>query len=149
LNIRLIFQGGGPEWVEAQEFARALDLGQVEWRPYAPEDQLVESLLAAHVLIVTQKPVTQGLLWPSKLSLVMTLPRPIIFVGPKDGAIARQLSGKSATAVFAPGENSALADHIAQIFNDWPPNDDPKIQPGFSLEQAFPQWLHLLKAVAA
>jgi colanic acid biosynthesis glycosyl transferase WcaI len=148
LNIKLVFQGGGPQWIEAQEFARNLKLTQIEWRPYAPEDELVESLLAAHVLIVTQKPVTQGLLWPSKLSLVMTLPRPIIFVGPKEGAIARQLSGKSASAIFAPGESSALADHVAQVCYAWPPNDDPKIQPGFSLEQAFPRWLELLKTIA-
>jgi colanic acid biosynthesis glycosyl transferase WcaI len=147
LNIKLIFQGGGPQWVEAQEFARTLNLAQVEWRSYAPEDQLVESLLAAHVLIVTQKPVTQGLLWPSKLSLVMTLPRPIIFVGPKDGAIARQLSGKSGSAVFAPGDSSALADHVAQVCHAWPPKDDPKIQPGCSLGEAFPKWVEVLKTI--
>ncbi len=56
-----------------------------DWRPYVPEDQLPASLLAADVLAVTQKPETRGLLWPSKLALVTSLPRPSSGLAPRTG----------------------------------------------------------------
>jgi hypothetical protein len=65
---------------------------------------LPASLLAADVLVVTQKPETCGLLWPSKLALVTSLPRAILWVGPTDRAIARDLAGFPQAGLFAPGD---------------------------------------------
>ena len=106
-GIRLVFQGGGPSWAQAQERARTLELKNVEWRPYAEEKLLVESLLACHASVVTQRPETAGLLWPSKLGLVLTLPRPLLFVGSPDGAIARDLRRSRHAGVFAPSQVEA------------------------------------------
>jgi hypothetical protein len=105
----LVFQGGGPAWAAAQEYARQAGLIRCEWRPYVPEDQLPRSLLAADVLIVTQKPETCGLLWPSKLALVAALPRPILWVGPTDRAIARDLATLPQAGIFSPGDAAAIA----------------------------------------
>jgi hypothetical protein len=106
---RLVFQGGGPAWAAAREYAESLGLTRCEWRPYVPEDQLPGSLLAAEVLVVTQKPETCGLLWPSKLALAASLPRPILWVGPPDRAIARDLAGLPQAGVFAPGDAEGVA----------------------------------------
>lgn len=108
-GIRLVFQGGGPSWTQAQERARTLELKNVEWRPYAEEKLLVESLLACHASVVTQRPETAGLLWPSKLGLVLTLPRPLLFIGSPDGAIARDLQSSRHAGVFAPSQVEAIA----------------------------------------
>jgi hypothetical protein len=107
--IRLRFQGGGPSRPAAEVRARELGLRQVEWRDYVPEDELPASLLRCHALVVTQLPAARGLLWPSKLGLVMSLPRPIVWVGPTDGAIARVLRGFPHAGLFAPGQRSELA----------------------------------------
>jgi colanic acid biosynthesis glycosyl transferase WcaI len=112
---RLIFQGGGPSWPAAQEYAVSLGLARCEWKPYVEEDQLPASLLAADLLAVTQKPETCGLLWPSKLALVTSLPRPILWVGPVDRAIARDLAGLPQAGVFAPGDATGVARWIAGL----------------------------------
>jgi colanic acid biosynthesis glycosyl transferase WcaI len=111
-EIRLLFQGGGASWPEAQARARELRLARCEWRGYVEDADLPASLLRGQVMVVTQLPAAQGLLWPSKLALMMTLPRPILWVGPKEGAIARELGAFPHCALFAPGEVGAVADWL-------------------------------------
>lgn len=120
LPCRLLFQGGGPSWPLAQTRAVELKLRQCEWREYAPETELQASLLRARVLAITQKPETQGLLWPSKLSLATTLPRPILWIGPVDGAIARAISKLPHAGIFAPGHAAQIADWLQGIFQAGP-----------------------------
>ena len=110
--IRLLFQGGGPSRPAAEARAHGLGLRQVEWRDYVPEPELPASLLRCHALVVTQLSAAQGLLWPSKLGLVASLPRPIIWVGPPDGAIAKTLRAFPHAAVFAPGQSAELAEWL-------------------------------------
>ncbi len=111
-GVRLIFQGGGPSWNLAQACAGELRLQHVEWRPYAAQEGLVDSLLACNAIVVTQKPEIQGLLWPSKLSLALAVPRPLLFVGPLGGAIARELRDFPHAGVFAPGDAEGIAGWI-------------------------------------
>ena len=110
--IRLRFQGGGPARPAAERRAGELGLRQVEWRDYVPEPELPASLLRGHALVVTQLPAAQGLLWPSKLGLVLSLPRPIAWVGPTDGAVAQLLGDLPHAAIFAPGQSAALAEWL-------------------------------------
>lgn len=143
---RLIFQGGGPSRAPAQERAAALGLRQCEWTPYAPEAELRSSLLRADVLVVTQRPETQGLLWPSKLGLVTSLPRRILWVGPVDGAIARDLRAFPHAGIFAPGQGRQIADWI-----ETGPQPDAAFQPPDLLaarEQALEKWTRALAALA-
>lgn len=110
--IRLRFQGGGPSRPLAEARARELGLRRVEWSGYAPEEELPDSLRRARVLVVTQLPATQGMLWPSKLGLVLSLPRPLAWVGPVAGAVARSLSEFPHARVFGIGEAVALAEWL-------------------------------------
>jgi glycosyltransferase involved in cell wall biosynthesis len=112
LPWKLVFQGGGPSWPLAQQRARELGLGNCEWKPYVEERELRESLLRTEVLTVTQRPETRGLLWPSKLGLVTTLPRRILWIGPADGAIARELSSFPQAGIFSPGQADEIADWL-------------------------------------
>ena len=114
VDARLLFQGGGPSWAVARARAAELGLRNCEWRGYVPEAELPASLLRCEVLAVTQLPAVRGLLWPSKLALLMTLPRPILFVGPTDGAIARELAGFPHAGIFAPGDSEGVAGWISE-----------------------------------
>lgn len=109
---RFILQGGGPSWPQAQARAHQLGLQRCEWKTYVDESALRASLLAADVLVATQRPEAQGLLWPSKLALIRTLPRRILWIGPLDGAIARELQELPQAGVFAPGAATEIADWI-------------------------------------
>ena len=111
-GVRLVFQGGGPARAAAQARAAELGLRQCVWTDYVAEAELPSSLRRAQVLAVTQLPAAQGLLWPSKLGLAMSLPRPILWVGPVDGAIARMLRAFPHAGIFAPGQGSEVADWL-------------------------------------
>ncbi len=111
-GVRLLFQGGGPSWPAAQERARELGLKYCDWKPYVPENELNDSLLRCQCCVVTQLPATQGLLWPSKLGFVLTLPRPLLWIGPRDGAVARELRKFAHAGVFEPGEARKVADWL-------------------------------------
>jgi hypothetical protein len=117
---RLIFQGDGPSREPAQAYAKELGLERCDWLPYAAEADLTGSLLRARVLVATQRPETQGLLWPSKLALLQRLPRPLLWVGPLDGAVAADLRDRPETGLFAPGEATAIADWLERRFRENP-----------------------------
>ncbi len=106
---RLVFQGDGAGANDAKAYAAALVLKRCEWRLYAQTDELVSSLLKAAVIIATQRPETRGLLWPSKLALATLLPRPVLWVGPVDGAVAHWLTATTDCGIFAPGNAEGVA----------------------------------------
>jgi colanic acid biosynthesis glycosyl transferase WcaI len=146
-DITLVFQGDGPARPAAQQKATSLRLKRVEWRPYAPQDQLAESLLNANATVVTQKPLTQGLIWPSKLGLLMCLPRPIIFVGPIKSSIADSLRHRGNSACFFPGESESLADYVDELYCSWPPVDEAVLRPGWTFLSAYQEWKRVLGAL--
>ena len=130
LPITLVFQGSGPERSKAEAHASELGLQSCLWRSYAPNNQLLDSLLAADALIVTQRPETQGCLWPSKLALGLLLDRPIVWVGCGSGGIAKMLEerghvvgrpggaedlAKSMETLFQSGVAAGKADEVAKV----------------------------------
>lgn len=115
-DVELIFQGGGAAWPEAQAYARELGLQRCRWRDYAAEESLPESLLQGSVLVATQRPDTQGMLWPSKLALLRQLPRPILWVGPVDSAAARMVAEHPYGALaVAPGEVDRAVEWLLKV----------------------------------
>jgi glycosyltransferase involved in cell wall biosynthesis len=107
-RARLVFQGGGALRSLAEERAAAGGAEAVQFRDYASWEELPRTLLRARVLVVTQAPVTRGMLWPSKLALLEQTGCHLLFVGPPDGAIAARLRS-AGHGVFAPGEAEEVA----------------------------------------
>jgi colanic acid biosynthesis glycosyl transferase WcaI len=144
-SIRLLFQGGGPSRPLAEARTRELGLRQVEWRDYVPEEELPASLLRGQALVVTQLPQAQGLLWPSKLALVMSLPRPIIWVGATDGAVAQALRDLPQSAIIAPGQSVELADWLQAALGAAADTKVARtVDPAEHRRQALAQWLEIL-----
>jgi glycosyltransferase involved in cell wall biosynthesis len=148
VNATLLFQGGGPSWPLAQARAKQLGLQRCRWRDYVPEDEIRTSLLERHALVVTQLPAVQGMLWPSKLGLVMTLPRPILFVGPSNGAIARELRGFPHATSIAPGDAESVAAWITAIRNQ-PSEITKTLDPCAHRTSALAAWRRLISAEGA
>ena len=142
IDATLLFQGGGPSWPLAQARAKQLGLQRCRWRDYVPENEIRASLLARHALVVTQLPTVQGMLWPSKLGLVMTLPRPILFVGPP-GAIADELRQFPHATTIAPGDAEAVAAWITQLRLS-PPEISKTLDPAAHRAEALAAWRKLI-----
>ncbi|HEY0792698.1 MAG TPA: hypothetical protein VGD78_16670 [Chthoniobacterales bacterium] len=147
--VTLAFQGGGASRALAQARAAQLKLTRVVWRPYVPEAELTNTLLAAHVHVVTQKRCTRGLLWPSKLGLLVCLPRPLIFIGPEQGAIATELRAAENAGVFAPEAAEAVAEWVQHWYERWPPSPPPVLRSGWTFADAWPLWQQLFARIAA
>ncbi|MDP9292604.1 MAG: glycosyltransferase family 4 protein [Verrucomicrobiota bacterium] len=144
LPIRLLFQGGGPSWPAAKARAAALGLKNCDWNDYVAEDQLRDSLLAANVVIVTQRPEARGLVWPSKLALLLDLARPILWIGENDGAIAQTLSQAGTSGIFQPREPGKVAEWIEAQYRR-KGEGCLKIEDAVVYrEQAFQKWANLL-----
>jgi colanic acid biosynthesis glycosyl transferase WcaI len=144
-DIRLLFQGGGPARPAAEARAAALGLRQCAWKGYAAEAELPEALRQGQVLVVTQLPAAQGLLWPSKLALLLSLPRPILWVGPVEGAIARQLRALPHAGVFAPGHAQEVADWLLALKGRPGAITPQAVEPAAHREAALAAWQQLLE----
>lgn len=143
VDVTLLFQGGGPGWLEARKEAERMGLRRCVWRDYVSESEVRASLLERHALVVTQLPAVQGLLWPSKLGLVMSLPRPILFVGPLEGAIARELRKFSHAATFAPGDSEGVAEWIREI-REVPLDISVTLDPAAHRDESLAAWMKLV-----
>jgi hypothetical protein len=118
--FELVFQGGGACQPAAQALAKELGLRSCRWQGYADDGKLVASLLAAQVVIATQREETRGLLWPSKLAVLQALPRPIVWIGAPGGAIAQSLHTRPGlTGLFAPGDAAPLAQWLLSHAEDF------------------------------
>ncbi|MEZ5326129.1 MAG: glycosyltransferase [Verrucomicrobiales bacterium] len=112
-EFELVFQGGGANRQPARLRAEELDLKNCQWADYAPKEALLGSLFSADVLVATQNPVTQGLLWPSKLAVMRHIPRPILWIGPENSAVTAELANRPSTAAISVGP------HAARQVADW------------------------------
>jgi len=144
-EIRLLFQGGGPSRAAAEARAAELGLRQCEWKGYVDEPELPNALRRGQALAVTQLPAAQGMLWPSKLGLLLSLPRPILWVGPTDGAIARLLRAIPGAGVFAPGQAAEVADWLLALQARPVVSPQPARDPAEHRGQMLDTWLRVLE----
>lgn len=144
-DIHLLFQGGGPSRPMAEARAAELGLRQCDWKGYVDETELPNALRRGQVLVVSQLPAAQGLLWPSKLALLLGLPRPILWVGPTDGAIARTLRRLPGAGIFAPGQGGAVADWLMALSRKTAQSATPALDPVAHRETALAAWLRLVE----
>jgi hypothetical protein len=116
LPIQLLFEGGGAMWMDAQHFAAELKLKNCRWCDYADEAQSLQTVLASSVVIATQRREARGLLWPSKLARIIPMRKPLIWIGPTNGAIAHGLRDRLDTACFEPEQVPELVAWIAALY---------------------------------
>lgn len=115
LPIQLLFEGGGAMWMDAQRFAGELKLENCHWCDYADEAQSLQTVLTSNVVIATQRREARGLLWPSKLARIIPMRKPLIWIGPTDGAIANGIKDRPDTACFEPEQIPEIAAWIATL----------------------------------
>jgi colanic acid biosynthesis glycosyl transferase WcaI len=110
-GVRFVFTGGGAK-LDAVKSAGA------EVRPYAPREKLSESLSDADVHLVSLQPSLEGLIVPSKFYGVLAVARPVIFIGARDGELARIIDAHRCGIVVASGDDEGLARAIERLRDD-------------------------------
>ncbi|HEX2060844.1 MAG TPA: glycosyltransferase family 4 protein [Thermoanaerobaculia bacterium] len=113
-DVRFLFTGAGAQLEAVKNAAGA----NAEFRPYAPREQLSESLSAADAHLVSLQPSLEGLIVPSKFYGVLAVARPVLFIGARDGELARVIDAHRLGAVVEPGDVDGLTRAIASLAAD-------------------------------
>lgn len=113
-DVRFLFTGGGAQLEAVKRAASA----NGEFRPYAPREQLSESLSAADAHLVSLQSSLEGLIVPSKFYGVLAVARPVLFIGAPDGELARIIDKHRCGLVIAPGDVEGLTSAIATLARD-------------------------------
>ena len=117
-KVLWLFIGGGAGFSQLQEEVARRGLTSVRFETYQPRERLALSLSAADVHLVSLRPAVEGLVVPSKYYGIAAAGRPVIFVGDRDGEIARILARTGAGVTVAEGDGTALAAAIARLASD-------------------------------
>lgn len=112
--VVFLFIGEGARFDEISAAARDRGFGNIRLLPPEPRETLAASLAAADVQLVTLRSEYSTLVYPSKLAGVLAAGRPVLFVGPLDGDIARLLQQEDCGASVAPGDAAGLAGIITR-----------------------------------
>ncbi len=108
------FAGGGRRLGEVTTFASANPAAQVQVLPYVPQPELVASLAAADVHLVSLRSGWEGLIVPSKLQAAFALGRPVIFVGPRESEPFDWIAASGGGWAVAEGDVEGLLRAVAQ-----------------------------------
>lgn len=117
LPVQLVFEGGGPNWQLARQYAEQIGLRYCHWTGYVSEAQSFRSLQASRLIVATQKREALGLLWPSKLARVIPLDKPLLWIGSTEGAVAYSLGHRAATKCFEPGDTVGIVRWIEELYH--------------------------------
>ena len=110
-RVRFLVIGGGAQF----ETVRKRAPEGTTFQPYQPREALSASLSAIDVHLVTLQPQLEGLIVPSKFYGVLAVARPVIFIGAKDGELARIIDAHGLGYVIAPGDADALTAAIREL----------------------------------
>jgi glycosyltransferase involved in cell wall biosynthesis len=117
-EVAWLFIGGGALFESFKSEVRERRLTSVVFQPYQPRELLASSLSAADVHLVSLRPELEGLIVPSKFYGVAAAGRPTIFIGDKDGEIARLLTAHGCGVTVGQGEGTGLAQIVVGLARD-------------------------------
>lgn len=150
-GVNFVFTGGGAQLAEVRRAAPA----NAEFRPYVARERLSESLSSVDAHLVSLKPALEGLIVPSKFYGILAVARPVLFIGARDGELARLIEAYRCGIVIEPGDVEGLVRTIETLARD----RDAAAQMGqrglelymqrFAPHHAFAAWERLLGEIAA
>jgi colanic acid biosynthesis glycosyl transferase WcaI len=118
LEIMFLIIGEGNQKESLQAEVRSRGLTNVLFKTYQPKEQLKFSLALPNVHLISLKPVLEGMIVPSKFYGVIAAGRPVIFIGDKNGEIAREVTRGYCGMTMPPDDPNLLAKIITQLCGD-------------------------------
>ena len=117
-DIVFLFIGHGPKRAEFEEQVKRLELENVIFKPYQPEERLPYSLGLPDVHLISQWPSMEGLVFPSKFYGITAAGRPTVFIGDPQGEIALELERHQCGVAVNIGDGEGLANTILNMQKD-------------------------------
>ena len=104
VNLKLVFAGNGKAKDYLKKLTRHLQLENIEFASPVPLYQLSDLLASGDIHFISQKMGTQGLLVPSKIYGILSIGRPVLFIGPFDCEVASIIVRSGAGIIVQPGD---------------------------------------------
>jgi glycosyltransferase involved in cell wall biosynthesis len=119
-DIVFLFVGGGyhKNWIEGE--AGRLGLRNILMKPLQPRERLSDSLAASDVHLVSLLPDMEPYIVPSKFYGIAAAGRPTLFVGHRDGEIARTVARAGCGAAIEVGDGEGLKREILKMADSEP-----------------------------
>jgi glycosyltransferase involved in cell wall biosynthesis len=117
-TIRFLFVGGGKRGEEIDDYVDREKLANVLKLPYFPRERLNDSLAMGDVHLVSLHERMAGVVVPSKLYGAFAVGRPILYVGPQESTIARNIRDADAGASLANDDGPGLVRAIERLAAD-------------------------------
>ena len=116
-DIQFLLIGGGQQRTHVEEVVRNRDLKNVLFKPLQPPENIAESLSTADAHIVSLIPRLEHCIVPSKFYGVLAAGRPTLFIGDRNGEVARVVATADCGVAVEIGEGRKLADLIIHMKN--------------------------------
>jgi glycosyltransferase involved in cell wall biosynthesis len=113
-QVQFVFTGAGAQLESVRRAAPA----NAEFRPYVAREKLSESLSSADAHLASLKPALEGLIVPSKFYGILAVARPVLFIGARDGELARLIEAYAIGIVIEPGDVEGLVRAIETLARD-------------------------------
>lgn len=117
-DVAFVIVGGGTGWKWIREEAGRRALPNTVFLPYQDRQALGQSLAVGDVHLITQRAETVGMLVPSKLYGALASGKPVVFMGPENGEVARTLRESYAGLTVPPGDMKAFVGAICHYLDD-------------------------------
>jgi glycosyltransferase involved in cell wall biosynthesis len=114
-QVVFLMIGGGINMEAFKSAAAERRLANVHFLPYQPRESLSDSLAAADVHVTCLLPALEGLIVPSKFYGILAAARPVIFIGDRDGELARVIRDAGCGMAVETGQSSELAAAIRNL----------------------------------
>ncbi len=113
-----LFVGGGRRIGEVEAFQKQYQLNNIVLHGYVPRDELGATLSLGDVHLITLRDGMAGVAAPSKLYGVMSVGRPVIFIGPRECATAVAIDRAGCGVNLPTGKPEDLVEQIHRLAAD-------------------------------
>lgn len=114
-NIQVLFIGNGKMREPLVKLTTELDLNCIRFRSPVPLNTLSDTLAAADIHLVSQKPGTEGLIVPSKLYGIFAAGRPVLFIGSEDCELAAIIRKSKAGIIVKHSDFNGVANALREL----------------------------------
>jgi colanic acid biosynthesis glycosyl transferase WcaI len=116
--IVFVFIGDGAQRAQLEHRVQADALGNVRFLPHQPRAQLAASLGVGDIHLVTLHPGCEALVFPSKFYGITAVGRPVLFIGPPQSELARQIESAGLGRSFSRDAVPAMAQTLVSWHED-------------------------------
>lgn len=120
IPFSLLLVGNGRMRVSLEDRCKTMGLGNVQFHPPQPLEDLSDCLAAGDIHFVGQGPGRLGVSVPSKVYGILSVGRPVLFIGPEDCEAATLIKQCKCGMVVPPGDVNTAADALLQLLQDAP-----------------------------